>query len=74
MASKYKRVEKKKEDIANNEIRCRKDDRYGGKLRRAHTLLSSGEADHIVIKGMQNAIDVALRLAELIKHRIAGLH
>lgn len=58
----------------------------GRYLKRAHELLTNtpgtattGAAvtpptDSIVIKGVSNAVESAVKLAELIKHRIKGLH
>ena len=35
---------------------------------------TSPSSDHIIIKGVSNAVETAVKLAELIKHRIKGLH
>jgi len=67
-----------------NEIRVKRGVGIGRYLKRAHELLSAAPgtqtaggsvaADHIVIKGVSNAVESAVKLAELIKHRIKGLH
>lgn len=50
--------------------------RIGRYLRRAHDLLTGKVAgqDSVVIKGMSNAMESAIKLAELIKHREANLY
>jgi len=67
-----------------NEIRVKRGVGIGRYLKRAHELLNAAPgttspggataADHIVIKGVSNAVESAVKLAELIKHRIKGLH
>jgi DNA-binding protein len=37
-------------------------------------LLEADGADCIIIKGVSNAVDSAVKLAELVKHRVKGLH
>ena len=48
----------------------------GRYLKRAYELLNdtSVATNQIVIKGVSNAVESAVKLAELIKHRIKGLH
>lgn len=48
----------------------------GRYLKRAWDLLNGndGENDTVVIKGVSNAVQSAVNLAELIKHRVKGLH
>ena len=83
MADKYMRIEKPQETLPPNEIRVKRGVGIGRYLKRAHELLNSvpsatagapANADHIVIKGVSNAVESAVKLAELIKHRIKGLH
>jgi len=83
MADKYVRIEKPQEMLPPNEIRVKRGVGIGRYLKRAHELLSSipgattgtaPSSDHIVIKGVSNAVESAVKLAELIKHRIKGLH
>lgn len=89
MADKYQRIEKPLEQLPSNEIRVKRGVGIGRYLKRAHELLNGstteaqGEtpeqtiepsSDHIVIKGVSNAVETAVKLAELIKHRIKGLH
>ena len=61
-----------------NEIRVRRGPRIGQYLRRAHDLLSGKIGENqdqtIVIKGVSNAMENAVKLAELIKHRFTGLY
>lgn len=67
-----------------NEIRVKRGVGIGRYLKRAHELLTAAPGsttpggatavDHIVIKGVSNAVESAVKLAELIKHRIKGLH
>lgn len=88
MADKYMRIEKPQEVLPPNEIRVKRGVGIGRYLKRAHELLNAGSSpvanaaagtaptptDHIVIKGVSNAVESAVKLAELIKHRIKGLH
>ena len=76
MADKYMRVRKEQDKLPENEIRVRKGVGIGRYLRRAHDLLSGKVAgqDSVVIKGVSNAMESAVKLAELIKHRVKGLH
>lgn len=72
MADKYRRVEKTQESLPANEIRVRRGVGIGRYLRRAFDLLQGLEAgqDTVVIKGVSNAMESAVKLAELIKHRV----
>lgn len=77
MADKYRKVERPQETLPDNEIRVRRDNRIGKYLRRANDLLNgkvSGDQKSIVIKGVSNAMENAVKLAELIKHRFRGLY
>ena len=84
MAEKYMRVEKPQEVLPSNEIRVKRGVGIGRYLKRAHELLTGAAStpgqvtktpdDHIIIKGVSNAVESAVKLAELIKHRIKGLH
>lgn len=76
MAEKYRRVRKEQEKLPENEIRVRGNVKIGRYLRRAHDLLTGKVAgqDSVVIKGMSNAMESAVKLAELIKHRVANLY
>ena len=85
MADKYNRIEKPQEVLPSNEIRVKRGVGIGRYLKRAHELLNTTQTDsqqpggltptdHIVIKGVSNAVESAVKLAELIKHRIKGLH
>jgi hypothetical protein len=76
MAEKYRRVEKGQEVLPSNEIRVKRGVGIGRYLKRAHDLLSGAEpgTDTVIIKGVSNAVESAVKLAELIKHRIKGLH
>lgn len=77
MADKYQRIRREAEKLPENEIRVRKDNRIGKYLRRANDLLTGkieGSDNTIVIKGVANAMENAVKLAELIKHRVKGLY
>jgi ribonuclease P/MRP protein subunit RPP25 len=76
MADKYRRVEKAQETLPVNEIRVKRDVGIGRYLRRAFDLLSGVEEgqDSVVIKGVSNAMESAVKLAELVKHRVTQLH
>lgn len=83
MAEKYMRVDKPQEVLPPNEIRVKRGVGIGRYLKRAHELLTGTSStpeqkitpvDNIVIKGVSNAVESAVKLAELIKHRIKGLH
>lgn len=76
MADKYRRVDKTQENLPHNEIRVKGGVGIGRYLKRAHELLHQTEnsEDTIIIKGVSNAVESAVKLAELIKHRIKGLH
>ena len=76
MADKYERVARQPEKLADNEIRVRRGNAIGKYLKRANDLLTSkveGNFDTVVIKGVANAMENAVRLAEMIKHRVPGL-
>jgi len=76
MADKYRRVRKEPEKLPDNEIRVKRNARIGRYLRRANDLLTGkipGQ-DSVVIKGVSNAMESAVKLAELIKHRVKRLY
>ena len=62
--------------LPENEIRVKRTAGIGKYLRRAHELLTGKvpDQDSVVIKGISNAMENAAKLAELIKHRVGGLH
>ena len=75
MAEAYRRAEKTEETLPSNEIRVRRGVGIGRYLKRAWELLNAeGGDDAVVIKGVSNAIQAAVDLAELTKHRVKGLH
>jgi DNA-binding protein len=76
MADKYRRVEKVQEELPVNELRVRRNVGIGRYLRRAVELLNNKEKpiDQIIIKGVSNAMESAVKLAELIKHRVKALY
>lgn len=78
MAEAYRKVEKVIEPIPDNEIRVRRGPRIGKYLHRAYEILSgkiSEVSDQtLIIKGVSNAMENAVKLAELIKHRFIGLY
>jgi DNA-binding protein len=76
MADKYRRVSKQQDKLPENEIRVRKGVGIGRYLRRSHEILTGkiqGQ-DSIVIKGVSNAMESAVKLAELVKHRVKKLY
>jgi DNA-binding protein len=74
MADKYRRVDKTIEVLPSNEIRVKRKVGIGRYLKRANDLFAEEGNNQVVIKGVSNAVESAVKLAELIKHRIAGLH
>lgn len=76
MAEKYRRVKKSLEKLPENEIRVRGEVGIGRYLRRAHDLLTGKIAgqDSVVIKGMAKAMESAVKLAELVKHRVKKVY
>jgi len=65
---KYMKVKQASAELPPNELRVRVDGPQGAYLRRAIELYANKE-DKVVIKGVGKAIESALKLAELIKHR-----
>jgi DNA-binding protein len=77
MADKYERVPRVPETIADNEIRVRRGNAIGKYLKRANDILTGkieGKFDSVIIKGVANAMENAVRLAEMVKHRVPGLY
>jgi DNA-binding protein len=77
MADKYVKLPRVIEELPPNEIRVRRDPRIGRYLNRANDLLTGkveGFDGTIVIKGVAQAMENAVKLAELIKHRFTGLY
>ena len=74
MADMYRRIEKEQEVLPSNEIRVKRTVGIGRYLKRANDLFNESETDCVIIKGVSNAVESAVKLAVLIKHRIAGLH
>lgn len=75
----YRRVDKAEDALPANEIRVRRGVGIGRYLKRAWELLNkpedgSAQNDTIIIKGVSNAVQSAVNLSELIKHRVKGLH
>ena len=71
------RIKREAEKLPENEIRVRRGNRIGKYLRRANDLLSGkieGTDNTVVIKGVSNAMENVVKLAELIKHRVKGLY
>jgi ribonucleases P/MRP protein subunit RPP25 len=58
-----------------NEIRVKRQAGIGRYLKRAADLFNSPDNHKtVVIKGISQAIESAVKLAELVKHKIAGIH
>ena len=76
MAEKYARIRRDQEKLADNEISVRRTDPVGKYLRRANDLLTGKVEGYnsIVIRGVAQAMENVVRLAELVKHRVAGLY
>lgn len=76
MAEKYVKVKKEEEKLPENEIRVKRNARIGRYLSRANDLLTGKIAgdNSVVIKGIANAMENAVKLAELIKHRVKNVH
>jgi DNA-binding protein len=72
----YRKIAKIEDPLPQNEIRVRKGVGIGRYLKRAWELLSApeGSDETIVIKGVSNAVQSAVNLAELVKHRVKNLH
>jgi DNA-binding protein len=76
MTEKYKRIEKPLDSLPANEIRVKRKVGIGRYLKRAHDLFNETENSTgvVIIKGVSNAVESAVKLAELIKHRVKGLY
>ena len=75
MADAYRKIEKIQEILPPNEIRVKRKVGLGRYLKRAHDLLNDKDnAQTVVIKAVSNAIESAVKLAELLKHYVKGLH
>lgn len=74
MADKYRKIHKPQEELPPNEIRIKRKVGIGRYLKRAHDLLSDSAVSFVTIKAVSSAVESAVKLAELVKHRIAGLH
>ena len=76
MAEKYARIKREPDQLADNEIRVRRDNAVGNYLRRANDILTGKVEGHdsIVIRGVDKAMENVIKLAELVKHRVAGLY
>jgi len=77
MADKYNRLPRPEEVLPANEIRVKRDPRVGKYLKRANDILTGkveNAGNTIVLKGVQQAMENVVKLAELIKHRFTGLY
>lgn len=73
MAEAYRKVERKADEIPDNEIRVKANSRIGRYLRRVAQLFAE-EKSEIIIRGVSNAMENVVKLGELIKHRFPNLH
>jgi DNA-binding protein len=75
MAEKYTKVLKDLPKLPDNEIRVKAGNRVGGYLKRANDIFTGKieGTNSVVIKGVSKAMETAVTLAELIKHRVKGL-
>jgi len=71
---KYIKVKKQADKAPENEIRIRAVPRIGRYISYAATLLLEKKLDKIVIKASGNATKSACQIAEILRHRILGLH
>jgi Alba. len=71
---KYVKVKKQTEKAPENEIRIRAVPRIGRYISYAATLLLEKKLSHVVIKASGNATKSACQIAEILRHRILGLH
>ena len=65
------------EPLPTNEVRVRRGQGLGRYLKRAVDLYNGSEGTStpsVVLKGVSNAVQSVVNLAELIKHRVKGLH
>ena len=76
MSDKYRRIKKPLETLPSNEIRVKRKVGIGRYLKRAVDLFNETEnkTGVVIIKGVSNAVESAVKLGELIKHRVKGLH
>jgi hypothetical protein len=76
MADKYARIIREPEKLAENEIRVKRNNPIGKYLHRAHDIFAGKIEGHnsIVIRGVAQAMENVVKLAELVKHRIPGLY
>jgi DNA-binding protein len=74
MADKYRRVKKTIEILPSNEIRVKNGVGISRYLERASELFYDEGNNQVIIKGESDTGETAVKVAELIKHRIVGLH
>ena len=76
MADKYNRIRRESEKLPDNEIRVRRNNPIGKYLRRANDLLIGKVPGHnsVVIRGVAQAMENVVKLAELIKHIVPRLY
>lgn len=74
MAEAYRKVERKADEVPENEIRVKANTRIGRYLRRVAQLFGELKQEEIVIRGVSNAMENVVKLSELIKHRFPDLH
>jgi DNA-binding protein len=72
--AKYRKVEKTKEKAADNEIRIRAESPIGKYISYAATLLLEKKVDSVILKGSGNATKSACQIAEILRHKLLGLH
>ncbi len=76
MSDKYRRIKAPQETFPSNEIRVKRKVGIGRYLKRAYDIFNETEnkTSVVIIKGVSNAAESAVKLGELIKHRVKGLH
>ena len=77
MADKYRRIEKPLEAVPINEIRVKTNVGLGVYLKRVVDIFRKNENDpefFVILKGVSNSVESVVKVGELAKHRIKGLH
>ena len=73
-ADAYRKIEKTQEKLPPNEIRVKGNVAIGRYLKRAHYLLNETDAQTVIIKAETDSMENALKIADILKHRVKSLH
>ena len=71
---KYLRVQKPRDKAPENEVKINKNTPISNYVRYILSLFKEKNAQEVVIKSMGDAITKIISIAEIIKHRIKGIH